>query len=212
MTAPELKPCPFCGRAMEITDDLRHYNHPVSACFGRHISIAASDIDRIEMWNRRADLAAVQPDPNAGAVKVKPLVWEPVGNPNGRYRLHSTIAWARNTCPYGPYFIGLSSSCKNGEYSWDGPANTGKRGFADPESAKAAAQADYAARILDALEPQPDPRDEVIARLVDALTVAANRLDRCAVDYETGSYEFIETCEWVDEARAALAAAKAVVK
>ena len=57
---------------------------------------------------------------------------------------------------------------------------------------------------------QPDPRDEVIARLVDALTVAANRLDRCAVDYETGSYEFIETCEWVDEARAALAAAKAV--
>ena len=57
---------------------------------------------------------------------------------------------------------------------------------------------------------QPDPRDEVIARLVEPLTVAANRLDRCAVDYETGSYEFIETCEWVDEARAALAAAKAV--
>ena len=58
---------------------------------------------------------------------------------------------------------------------------------------------------------QPDPRDEVIARLVEALTLAANRLHSCAVDYETGSREFIVTSEWADEARAALAAAKAVL-
>ena len=36
------------------------------------------------------------------------------------------------------------------------------------EAAKAAAQADYATRILAALDVQPDTRDEVIARLVEA--------------------------------------------
>lgn len=66
------------------------------------------------------------------------------------------------------------------------------------------------ARYLAAIEPQPDPRDEVIARLVEALELSANRLQRCAVDYDTGSHEFMETSEWAEEARAALAAAKAV--
>lgn len=78
-----------------------------------------------------------------------------------------------------------------------------------------------AERLLDAvmgprpygnIEPQPDPRDEVIARLVEALALAANRLQRCAVDYDTGTHEFIETSEWAQEARAVLAAAKAVQK
>jgi hypothetical protein len=36
------------------------------------------------------------------------------------------------------------------------------------EAAKAAAQADYEARILAAIDTQPDPRDAVIARLVEA--------------------------------------------
>ena len=148
------------------------------------------------------------PAPNAGAVKVKPLVWEPVGNPNGRYRLHSTVSWARNTCPYGPYFIGLSSSCKDGEYSWDGPANTGKRGFADPESAKAAAQADYAARILSAIETTPDPRDAVIARMVEA----AENL-RVKHEYIMRGRTYSMThMQIVGQFDAALAAAKEVVE
>jgi hypothetical protein len=39
------------------------------------------------------------------------------------------------------------------------------------------------------------------ARLREALVLASNRLQRCAVDYDTGTLRFIETCEWADEAR-----------
>lgn len=41
-------------------------------------------------------------------------------------------------------------------------------------------------------------------RLEAAVTLAANRLQRLAVNHPTGSREFIETSEWADEARAAL--------
>ena len=47
-----------------------------------------------------------------------------------------------------------------------------------------------------------------IKALVEALELAANRLHRCAVDYDTGTLRFYETCEWTDEACAALAAMK----
>ena len=43
-----------------------------------------------------------------------------------------------------------------------------------------------------------------VERLTGALTIAANRLHRCSVDYDTGTREFIEVGEWADEARAAL--------
>ena len=47
-----------------------------------------------------------------------------------------------------------------------------------------------------------------VKALVEALELAANRLHRCAVDYDTGTLRFYETCEWTDEACAALAAIK----
>lgn len=43
-----------------------------------------------------------------------------------------------------------------------------------------------------------------VERLTGALTIAANRLHRCSVDYDTGTREFIEVGGWADEARAAL--------
>lgn len=43
-----------------------------------------------------------------------------------------------------------------------------------------------------------------VERLTGALTIAANRLHRCSVDYDTGTREFIEVGEWADEASAAL--------
>ena len=42
------------------------------------------------------------------------------------------------------------------------------------------------------------------AKLVEALTLAANRLSRRAVDYIPGDRLFIETSEWADEARSAI--------
>jgi hypothetical protein len=44
------------------------------------------------------------------------------------------------------------------------------------------------------------------ARLREALKLAADRLLRCAVEYDAGTLRFIETGEWADEARIALAA------
>ena len=220
MTAPELKPCPFCGRAMEITDDLRHYNHPVSACFGRHISIAASDIDRIEMWNRRADLAAVQPmqvhpDPRDDviAVKVKPLVWGDYPNRafaspyvavaeapfSHRYQVQRD-PWANSFMAYLHPTAPIACST----LWWE------SKGHATIEDAKTAAQDDYEARIMSAVDVQPDPRDEVIARLVEALERIGGVRGPYSfpfpeADLDYGSFAVVE-------ARVALAAAKAVMK
>lgn len=54
-----------------------------------------------------------------------------------------------------------------------------------------------AASILTAMQ-------ERIERLERALNLAANRLQRCSVDYDTGTRQFIEVGEWAEEARTAL--------
>ena len=45
---------------------------------------------------------------------------------------------------------------------------------------------------------------EQVEAMRGALTLAANRLHRRAIDFVPGTATFIETCEWADEARAAL--------
>lgn len=47
-------------------------------------------------------------------------------------------------------------------------------------------------------------------RMREALTVAANRLDRCAIDHPAGSREMSERSEWAEEARAAMSAKEAI--
>lgn len=44
--------------------------------------------------------------------------------------------------------------------------------------------------------------------LLEALELAANRLSRCSIDYDTRSRQFFEVKEWAEEARAAIAKAK----
>ena len=80
MTALELKPCPFCGRGAEFslgkTGDGKdwHYTECVNCgATGPLVNYADHNIainDALaDAWNRRADLAAVQPDPRDEVIK-----------------------------------------------------------------------------------------------------------------------------------------------
>lgn len=109
----------------------------------------------------RAALSMPTTELQAGYV-VKPLVWEDLGN--GRAY--------RAACPlFGSIRV---ESYYSGDFHvlWSVPGfcSDFTPGLYDTAKlAQAAAQADYTARILAALEPQFEPRDEVIAKLVDAL-------------------------------------------
>lgn len=122
-------------------------------------------------------------------VKVKPLVWISTGE--NRYSAKSE-----------DYKVVTDGKC------WafcpeDWPPFAGYP-YLTADAAKAAAQADYEARILAAIEPQPDPRDEVIARLVEAAT---HLCDGIATMFPP-----LGQSDRVLNLRTALAAAKAVLK
>ena len=61
---------------------------------------------------------------------------------------------------------------------------------------------------IDILQPSTTPPtaldDPKVRNLVEALTLAANRMAWLGVQFDTGSREFIAAGEWTDEARAAL--------
>jgi hypothetical protein len=150
----------------------------------------------------RADLAAVP-----AQVRVKPLVWENVQTVYGpeTYQAYGAT---------GFYQVFTDEDSSAGAVLAEFATNEGQFGTIHARSvarvggfieAQAAAQADYEARILAVLEPQPDPRDAVIARLVEALrNIAEGNLGDAAWQ---ANYARIK-----DVARAALAAAKAVQK
>jgi len=151
-------------------------------------------------WNRRADLAAVP-----AQVKVKPLVWRdeyrPVASPQ-TYQI-----WPDN---------GGSGAPDDPIETFDGfmlysPTMLGLGVHQTIEAAKAAAQADYNARILAAIEPQPDPRDEIIARLVGVLAKLRDLMCEAIEDDDgnSGCGQCENDCTDCI-AHAALAAAKAV--
>ena len=145
----------------------------------------AQRADRAEVA-KKTEVATLRAELDAARGRVKPLVWrEPA---DGRGLIATTV-------------VGQYAVFDEGSPRW---AFSVRGGYTyhpvkDMEAAKSAAQADYTARILSALEPDP-----AVVRMREALELAANRLHRCSVDYDTGTYEFIETGEWADEARAAL--------
>ena len=114
----------------------------------------------------RADLAAVQP----AQVRVKPLVW---------HNFDAWTHWAEAVC--GTYHVEERNGWWQAELRVGGLVHfvtkTDDTLQAELEAAKAAAQADYEARILAAIEPQPisksadlhDPRDEVTDAARDVL-------------------------------------------
>ncbi len=150
-----------------------------------------------------ADCEAHRHAPNVGAVKVKPLVWTAVEVDRGDGSRYATGGNQAESL-FGLYVIdlGWGSDC----YYWSTESPEGDdlgSNFEDLDRAKAAAQADYAARILSAIETTPDPRDELIARLVDAAY---------AIEMWDAARGYPIPYRHRDPLRAALASAKEVMK
>ena len=148
----------------------------------------------------RADLAV------PAQVRVKPLVW----TGDGHWHSGDNEGWMEEAnTPFGWGYAVEFGTLDTGPWKVSSTFGSDIVKFDTPSAAKAAAQADYEARILAAIEPQPAPRDEVIARLVEAGTNYHNAIE--GFDGRGGMLVKIETVNKCgDELRAALAAAKAV--
>lgn len=152
----------------------------------------AQRADRAEVA-KKTEVATLRAELDAARGRVRPLVWG--DRPDGLdYRI--------GRCGQISYCV----RCENGQWGYSRHGDVGLtvsyKGlplFTDEQDAINGAEVDHRARILSALEPDP-----AVVRMREALELAANRLHRCSVDYDTGTYEFIETGEWADEARAAL--------
>ncbi len=145
--AEALLPCPFCGG-----DDMIILNGPVEddwctvSCEKCHARgpIDYTDPHAIAAWDRRAL-------PARGVV-VRPLVWQ----------FEQEDVQVANTSARHQYRVIHDRRATKGAWSWfcDGAWI----GCETEEAAKAAAQADYEARILAALEPALAPTDAAQAR------------------------------------------------
>lgn len=134
----ELKPCPFCGA--ELHFEGAGYEHPYSdTCPLDSLYIE----DRhITAWNTRADADLRR---EREPVKVKPLVWETDGS-------DALVA--------DVYRIGINYGLTSHQF-WLLYRDYAIATANDHDALKAAAQADYAARIRAALIPVPDTLRQV---------------------------------------------------
>lgn len=206
MTAPELKPCPFCGGNASISKDHDQdgggafYAVKCHKCRAKSSEIYAVETCNIhftqvrDAWNRRADLAAVTAQVRkkftvlgSGGASVDLQLVEDHGEQakKNHYQTITRLAERGGLC-WAELFAVLHN-----------------RPFQkiDTNEAMIACRA-LEARYLAALEPQPDPRDEVIARLVEAATHLCDGIATMLPP--------LGQSDRVLNLRAALAAAKAV--
>tara|TARA_X000001316_G_scaffold12129_2_gene5696 strand:- start:704 stop:1150 length:447 start_codon:yes stop_codon:yes gene_type:complete len=143
--APELKPCPFCGGDASASPDSEHSTAFVLTHYSKGCPIDdlwdwyPDEEQAITAWNTRADLAKP---------RVKPLVWE-----DGKFWSGSVRETAESV--FGTYEV---LRWVQGDFGGSIPANdpddtnTEFGGASSLDDAKAAAQADYEARVLACLE------------------------------------------------------------
>lgn len=169
MNAPELKPC-LCGGKPSTNDG-------GNSTYGRFWWCVWCDTCQFELrdlevwdkarpgmldpayppgecltrWNRRADLPA--------PVKVKDLVWD--GFKSGSYKIEVEAGGIANL-----WFCGKAIDDDDEHELLRGGYLT----LVSIDDLKAAAQADYTARILAALEASPPMSDPRVAALVEAVT------------------------------------------
>jgi Lar family restriction alleviation protein len=149
-----LKDCPFCGGGAVVSGDMSV--HCAATCEACGATVDATSVtDVVSKWNRRADIAQA-PAP----VRVKPLVWRE------EYQKWSADSYTATATGVGCTYI-IASSMNDPNHD------------AVVDAKKAAAQADYEARILAALEApdaaptslqkvQTTPDAGVVAELVEA--------------------------------------------
>jgi Lar family restriction alleviation protein len=166
VSAPELKPCPFCGGEAEWNTGQKGDGSPwrYLACedceaMGPHVaewelSKVADDNDEvlIAAWNRRAALRPAEP------VAVKALEWKLVKGYVGLAHKAESLVGPYLAQKHGAYFDNELIATNN-----------------TLSEAKAAAQADYETRIRSALVAHPGETAE---------PVAVERIEM--VDYSTG--------------------------
>lgn len=135
----ELKNCPFCDAEM-IRPYIKYqnvYKHPEGTdCFAGKAIVHP---ERYDAWNTRSDLA----------VEVKPLEWVE------EHDFHCSEIWDCETI-IGRYFVFKEHDRSTCSFEFEAGPNSAQDGFPDIDAAKAAAQADYNARILSALTTRSD--------------------------------------------------------
>mgnify|MGYP003514621241 CR=1 FL=1 len=159
---------------------------------------AAPDLARA-LLDARAELARVKTDAAAAmalvverAAKIATRHWE--GEPEDSIAMEAAI---RALAPADGLAAVEALRVEARENAMQALASMGQAQEAYEAQLEAEAERDRIAAELATLRAQ-------VERLTGALTIAANRLHRCSVDYDTGTREFIEVGEWADEARAAL--------
>ena len=185
----DLLPCPFCGGTPYLAN-VEMVGCSYVVCTDCRTQSDDMSKDRaIAAWNTHPPT----PAPNAGVVKV---------NTEQMYLI----------CKYGGYYRAncrgyTSSPAEDGRYTMaDAERETHPNGPDGPRDGMS---------YIPAPEPTPDPRDAVIARLVEALEDIARQKTSGQIE-RTGETEFsdfegaYDMC--IEVARAALAAAKEVMK
>jgi hypothetical protein len=150
-----------------------------------------SVMDYMRHWEGRAERAEAQlATARADAVRVKPLVWHQVNALFNDEWMANALGGAFHIAPdedsaCGAWIMQWTICHEDFCMSYGGAISL----HVDAEAAKAAAQADYEARILAALEPTPSaPSPEAVARA--ALEHCALRIDVLADEDESGDYSF----------------------
>lgn len=156
MSAPELKPCPFCGGEAEVEQKGSNRRSHIIRCQDCNCSLETGETwNAGAQWNTRSDTveSAIRKAVEDG-VQVKPLVW------GERHSVCGT-EWFVET-PFGEYTVffdvGWHAQLEDG-IKWEWEPDLDSRSYGGPEEPQSAAETHYSNAALAMIE--PTPRDAI---------------------------------------------------